>query len=230
MSADPVLLVVAKAPVPGQAKTRLATNIGYDAAADLAAAALLDTLAVAGSLGWQVVVAMTGDLSLAARAGEIRTACRPHRLVGQRGAGLAARLAAAHTDAARAAGDPGAAVVQVGMDTPQVSVEDLRAAASALRVHDAALGPAEDGGWWVLAVRAAEQAAYLLDVPMSQPDTEALTRVALSRDGASVATLGTLRDVDTWPDACAVADLAPWTRFAAGVDAVRVGAAHEALR
>ena len=39
-----VVLVVAKAPVPGQAKTRLAASVGDRAAADIAAAALLDTL------------------------------------------------------------------------------------------------------------------------------------------------------------------------------------------
>ena len=40
---SPTLLVVAKAPVPGLAKTRIAQTIGDDAAAELAAAALLDT-------------------------------------------------------------------------------------------------------------------------------------------------------------------------------------------
>ena len=39
-----IFLVVAKAPVPGQAKTRLAASVGEQAAADIAAAALLDTL------------------------------------------------------------------------------------------------------------------------------------------------------------------------------------------
>ncbi|MGI9163544.1 MAG: glycosyltransferase, partial [Mycobacterium sp.] len=54
-------LVVAKAPVPGLAKTRLAAAVGDEAAADIAAAALLDTLdAVAGTPFAARVVALTG--------------------------------------------------------------------------------------------------------------------------------------------------------------------------
>ncbi|MDT7765522.1 MAG: uncharacterized protein QOC63_4942, partial [Mycobacterium sp.] len=58
-----VVLVVAKAPAPGQAKTRLAASVGAQAAADIAAAALLDTLdAVAAAQVQARVVALTGDL------------------------------------------------------------------------------------------------------------------------------------------------------------------------
>ena len=58
------VLVVAKAPVPGLAKTRLAATLGDEVAADIAAAALLDTLdAVAQTPASARVVAMTGDLS-----------------------------------------------------------------------------------------------------------------------------------------------------------------------
>ena len=59
------VLVVAKAPVPGLAKTRLAASIGADAAADVAAAALLDTLdAVAAASVQARVVALVGDLEV----------------------------------------------------------------------------------------------------------------------------------------------------------------------
>jgi hypothetical protein len=63
------ILVVAKAPVPGLAKTRLASALGPEAAADIAAAALLDTLdAVAQAPVSARVVAMTGDLDVACRS------------------------------------------------------------------------------------------------------------------------------------------------------------------
>jgi len=58
----PSVLVVAKAPVPGLAKTRIARTVGDARAAELAAAALLDTLDAATASGMRVVVAMTGDL------------------------------------------------------------------------------------------------------------------------------------------------------------------------
>ena len=72
-----VVLVVAKAPVPGQAKTRLAASVGDQAAADIAAAALLDTLdAVAEAPVAARVVALTGDLDDASAGDEIRSRSR----------------------------------------------------------------------------------------------------------------------------------------------------------
>ncbi|MBK5217414.1 MAG: DUF2064 domain-containing protein [Propionibacteriales bacterium] len=205
----PTLLVVAKAPVAGLAKTRLAATIGDVAAARIAAAALLDTLEVATDLGWPLVIAMTGDIGRAEYGNEIAEAIARHRVVDQRGQGFAERLVHAH-----AAADAGHGVVQVGMDTPQLQVVDLRVAGEALETHGAALGMATDGGWWALAVRTHGLARALLDVPMSTEETGTLTRVALGRDGTSVARLATMTDVDVWADALAVAQLAPKTRFA----------------
>ena len=80
------VLVVAKAPVPGLAKTRLAAGVGHDAAADIAAAALLDTLdAVAGSPVAARVVTLTGNLDDAKRSSEIRSRLADFIVVPQRG-------------------------------------------------------------------------------------------------------------------------------------------------
>lgn len=63
MTIPVTVLVMAKAPVPGLAKTRLAPDLGVGGAADVAAAALLDTLdAVAAAPVASRVVAMTGDV------------------------------------------------------------------------------------------------------------------------------------------------------------------------
>ena len=70
---------------------------------------------------------------------------------------------------------------------------------------DAVLGPAADGGWWVLALRDPAAARPLLDVPMSTPTTHDDTLAALTAAGLRVATAATLRDVDTAEDADAVA-------------------------
>ncbi|MDO9377591.1 MAG: DUF2064 domain-containing protein [Nocardioidaceae bacterium] len=218
----PTVLVVAKAPVAGQAKTRLGTNLGHEAAADLAAAALLDTLDAAAATTWPVVVAMTGDLTAAERADEVRAAIAPHHVVPQRGDTFAERLVAAHSEA-----DVGHGVVQVGMDTPQVTADLLRQAGDALNDHDAALGLAEDGGWWVLAVRHGGLATCLADVPMSTDDTGELTLRALTGSGARVATLPVLADVDTLADAEAVAALAPTTRFARALHAHHTHTDHD---
>lgn len=220
----PTLLVVAKAPVAGQAKTRLAANLGYEEAARLAAACLLDTIEVVTSLGCPVVVAMTGDLRQAQRGEEIEAALRPHRVIPQRGDDLAARLVAAHADA-----DKGSGVVQVGMDTPHLEADVLRAAGETLKDHDAALGLAEDGGWWVLAVRTSELARCLADVPMSTDDTGAATETALVSAGATIARVAPMRDVDTWEDALQVARQAPDTRFATEMQRVVAASGRDAI-
>ncbi len=209
-----VVLVTAKAPVPGQAKTRLAAGVGSDAAAALAAAALLDTLdACEGAFGpGRRHLALAGDLGRAARGSELAERLGCWTVHPQRGEGFAARLAHAHADVAAAADAP---VVQVGMDTPQVTADHLRRVADRLGAPDvdAVLGPAEDGGWWVLGLRSPSYAQALAGVEMSTDRTGEDTRAALSAAGARVVGTDVLGDVDTAEDAERVAASAPHLRF-----------------
>jgi glycosyltransferase A (GT-A) superfamily protein (DUF2064 family) len=194
-----VVLVVAKAPVPGHAKTRLAASVGDRAAADIAAAALLDTLdAVAAADVQGRVVALIGDLDGASAGDEIRSSLADFTVVPQRGADFAERLANAHVDAAEAAG--GLPVLQIGMDTPQVTGELIGECARELLAVDAVLGLARDGGWWVLGVTEATMADCLRAIPMSRPDTGAVTLAALHDTGLHVSLVPTLADVDTVDD------------------------------
>ncbi len=202
------VLVVAKAPVPGLAKTRLAAGVGVDAAADIAAAALLDTLdAVADSPVAARVVALTGNLDDASCAAEIRSRLQDFIVVAQRGEDFAERLANAHLDAAAATG--GLPVLQIGMDTPQVSPELIGRCAQSLADNDAVLGMARDGGWWVLGVTDAATADCLRGVPMSAPDTGAVTLAALRDTRVHVELLCELADVDTLDDIGAVRRACP---------------------
>ena len=205
------MLVVAKAPVSGEAKTRLGVEIGAAHAADVAAAALLDTLtACEEAVGpRRCHLALAGDLAAAARKAELAARLTGWSVVPQRGADFAERLVNAHLDV----GD--GVVVQVGMDTPQATAEQLHGAAAALAGHDVALGPAEDGGWWVLARRDRAAVRPLLGVAMSMPTTLDDTRDALAAAGLTIATTATLRDVDTVDDARFVAAAAPTSYFAA---------------
>jgi uncharacterized protein len=214
MSVVPVtLLVVAKAPVPGQAKTRLAATVGNQVAAEIAAAALLDTLdAVADTPVATRVVALTGELDAAADAAEIRRRLALFAVIGQRGNDFGDRLANAHTDAAAVDGHP---VLQIGMDTPQVTAELLGDCARRLAESSAVLGLARDGGWWALGVRSPALAWCLRDVPMSQPDTGALTMKALRNNDIDVSLLDELADFDVADDVAAVREVcSPDGRFA----------------
>jgi uncharacterized protein len=211
-------LVVAKAPVPGVSKTRLGVDIGMQAAAEVAAAALLDTLA-AGTAAFgpeNCCLALEGDLVGAVGGEEIAWAVRDWKVFGQHPGDFDTRLACAHVDSG-----PGP-VVQIGMDTPQVTADLLLDVATALSDHDAVLGPAEDGGWWVLALRDPADAGALVGVPMSTDQTCRQTREALEGAGLDVGTTRVLRDVDTVADAEAVAGQIPRSRFARAWAAARI--------
>lgn len=203
------LLVVAKAPVPGLVKTRLGADIGPEAAAEVAAASLLDTLAAcADAVGpGRCHLAIAGDLDRAVHGDRVRQRIDGWRVTPQVGADFAARLAHAHAEG------PGP-VVQVGMDTPQLTADLLLSVASTLQERDGVLGPAEDGGWWVLGLRDPSCARALVDVEMSTPTTYDDTRAALLAAGVDPAGAPVLRDVDTLTDADAVAAATPGSLFA----------------
>jgi glycosyltransferase A (GT-A) superfamily protein (DUF2064 family) len=213
------VLIVAKAPVAGRVKTRLGAEVGHAAAAELAAAALLDTVvACREAFGPdRCLIALAGNLADAVRGEEIASALDGWGVAHQRGVTFAERLANAHLDV-----PPGGPVVQVGMDTPQVTAGHLHDAARVLADRDAVLGPAEDGGWWVLGLRDPRGAAALHDVPMSTPTTYDDTRRALTGAGLGVGTTAVLRDVDTRADADAVAGAVPDGQFARAWREVRV--------
>ena len=210
------MLVVAKAPEPGFVKTRLGEVVGMDTAAELAAASLLDTLEACAATGADCHLSLAGDLDGAVRGDELRTVLAGWTVHPQDGADFGARLADAHS---RVFGP----VVQVGMDTPHVTPALLLDAAAGLTTYDAVLGPAHDGGWWVLALNDPSTAGALAAVPMSTPSTGADTRAALEAAGLSVGSTTQLRDVDIVEDADVVAALAPGSRFAVAWATVRQG-------
>jgi glycosyltransferase A (GT-A) superfamily protein (DUF2064 family) len=202
------LLVLAKAPVPGRVKTRLCPPYRPTEAARLASAAMADVLAaVRATPAVRRVLVLDGDPALVDTAGV--------EVLPQVAGPLDVRLAAAFS----AAG--GAPALLVGMDTPQVTPQLLDAAGRSLRLWDACLGPALDGGWWALGLRRPE-AALVRGVPCSLPTTGRRQLERLQRANLSVCPLPRLRDVDVAADAAAVAALAPGTRFAAAVAATGV--------
>ncbi len=198
------LLVIAKAPVPGLVKTRLCPPCTHHQAADIAAAALNDTLAAGTEAEF--------DRRTIVLCGRYVVPPGWHR-VPQRGDGLAQRLTNGFADTAQ----PGTASVLVGMDTPQVTAQLLAGVTAGLEDGDAVLGPAVDGGWWTLALRDPAHAEALRAVPMSTSDTGAATFEALRSRGLRVRLTVPLRDVDTAQDAWAVADACPDGAFAAAV-------------
>jgi glycosyltransferase A (GT-A) superfamily protein (DUF2064 family) len=198
------LLVIAKEPLPGLVKTRLTPPFTPAEAAQLAEAALRDTLRTVLSLP-----ARRRVLVLDGRPGPWLPAGVD--VVAQSSGGLDERLAAAF------AGCTGPALL-IGMDTPQISAAQLAPAFSpdAWKDCDAWFGPADDGGFWALGL-AAPDPDLVRGVPMSVPQTGAVQRRRLVDAGLTVRDLPRLRDVDTAADAAHVAAAAPRGEFAAAL-------------
>lgn len=197
------LLVIAKEPVAGRAKTRLRPPLSLDQAALVAEACLLDTLDEAAVTGaGRHVLVFDGD------AGRW---CPPGwEVVAQRGGPLGERLANAFTDVA------GPAVV-IAMDTPQVRAASLERALEAVtEPGTAVIGFTEDGGYWLLGLPADRAPAAVFDgVPMSTAHTGAAQRRRLREIGYRVVELETLRDIDDHADLRAVAPLCAGRRLGA---------------
>jgi uncharacterized protein len=195
------VIVIAKAPVPGRVKTRLCPPCTAEQAADLARAALADTLeTVSQTRASARVLALDGAPGPWIPDGFV--------IVPQLGHGLGERLANAFSAVTGPA-------VLVGMDTPQLTADDLDGVLETLheRNADAVLGLAADGGWWTLGLHRADPRVFV-DVPMSTSFTGRAQLSRLLALGLRTVMVRELRDVDTFADARAVAAAAPGSRFA----------------
>ncbi len=202
---DVQVVVIAKEPLAGAVKTRLCPPLTPVEAARVAAAALADTLDVVRQSNCRArVVAFEGESDQWVPGEFI--------VVPQRQGPFGERLAGAIDDAWAGYGFP---MLLIGMDTPQVCVSDLERAAAALLAPgvDAVLGPADDGGYWLIGVRRPEPGMFA-DVAMSTDHTASDQLGRLGALGLRCTVIHRLRDVDTVSDACAVAELAPNTSFA----------------
>jgi rSAM/selenodomain-associated transferase 1 len=201
------LVVLAKAPLPGRSKTRLCPPCTPIEAAQLASAALADTLAVARTVpAARHVLVIEGSADAWLGYG--------FDVIPQRGGGLDERLAAAFEDV-------GGPALLIGMDTPQLTGRLLSDALYALEQPDvdAVIGPAADGGYWCIGLKRSLPAVFI-GVPMSAATTGRAQRLRLRALGLRVVELPTLRDVDRFEDAVAVAAAIPGSRFAAALEAV----------
>ncbi|HEV2244083.1 MAG TPA: TIGR04282 family arsenosugar biosynthesis glycosyltransferase [Streptosporangiaceae bacterium] len=204
-------MVIAKAPVPGRVKTRLTPPFSPRQAAQLAEAALADTLAAAAKVpAARHVIALDGAPGHWLPGG--------FEVISQRGRGLDERIAAALGEAYARLPVP---VVLIGMDTPQVTPGLLESALRPLAdgTADAVFGPAADGGFWLLGLRRPDP-ALVVGVPMSTARTGAAQLARLAGAGMRVRRLPCRLDVDSAADADAVAEQIPGSRFAAALRAV----------
>lgn len=183
--------IFAKPPVAGEVKTRLGRTLGGEAAAQLAAAFFADTWAQVRALPWARPVLAT------TRAGEglVR---EPEAEVWPQGeGGLGERL----ERVLRRALERSPWAMAVGADTPGLPGHLLEGARERLAAGaDAVLGPAEDGGFYLLALRRCPPGLLAEGLPWSAADTCERTRERLEARGLRTELLAPWFDVDTEAD------------------------------
>ena len=203
MSAGPAdaigVLVFARTPVPGRVKTRLIPAIGAERAANLHRAMLWRTVATAAE----------------AAIGPVGLWCSPaveHPFIEemqrefdldvqlQEGADLGERMHRALRTRASGA-------VLVGSDCPFLEAQDLQMAAGILgEGDDAVIGPAEDGGYYLIGVRDSDMAVFS-GIPWGSDKVLAATRQKFRGLGWRWREITTRQDVDRPEDLAAVGDL-----------------------
>lgn len=187
------ILIFSKAPVPGQAKTRLIPALGETGAAKLALRMFELALqqAQAAALG-PVELCMSPAPDAVEWNG---ISISPGIETSAQGEGdLGERMARA----ARRCIERGATVFLTGTDCPDLTAARLREAAAQLATHDAVLYPAADGGYTLLGLRTFD-ASLFTGIPWSTSTVAALTLERMASLDWRVWVGDTLRDIDV-PD------------------------------
>jgi rSAM/selenodomain-associated transferase 1 len=201
-AASRAIVVLARAPsAPG--KSRLTGGLSDDRARALREALLLDTLDVARTVGVPIVISYTPDDArdeMAGLAGDIA-------LVPQRGANLGERMRWAMDDTFASGAE---SVVLIGSDLPTLPLEHLTDAFAMLESPaDLVLGPAEDGGFYLVAARQPRPEVFH-GIEWGTPHVLDRVADAARRAGLTVGLTRSWWDVDTPDDLRrAVEDLRP---------------------
>jgi rSAM/selenodomain-associated transferase 1 len=188
MTAAWQVAILARAPVPGAAKTRLIPRLGEAGAAALQRQLIERALQRAAASGAEVVLWLAGmaDAALVAATQRAGASMR-EQPAGDLGARMRAALAHAHAN--------GRVAVVIGTDCPAQRPDDLLQARALLGQHDVVLQPAWDGGYVLIAL-ARPQPALFEDVQWGSDAVLATTRARIEALGLSSVELRGLPDLD----------------------------------
>jgi rSAM/selenodomain-associated transferase 1 len=189
------LLLLTKAPDPGQVKTRLVPLLGEVAAAEFYSQLLHDCLTMCSRAA---VCPLELWCSPSSRHPFFQQCHQqyPLTLHTQAAGDLGQRMSQAIQTTLQHADY----VVLIGADCPTLTAADIAAALDALQAGtDVVIGPAEDGGYYLLGMRA-HHASIFSNVPWSTPAVLSITENRLQRLGLCVLKLPTRKDLDTPED------------------------------
>jgi rSAM/selenodomain-associated transferase 1 len=188
---DTALIVFAKAPVAGLAKTRLIPALGAEGAAALAARLLRHTLAQGAAAGFGALELCAAPdathpaLVAAAREHGAALATQGEGDLGARMQRALGRRLAAH-----------ARVLLIGTDAPALDAAVLHQAATALATHDAVFVPALDGGYALVGLSAHAPERLFAGIAWSTPQVMTNTLERVAELGLRTALLAPLPDID----------------------------------
>ena len=186
------LIIFVKAPRPGGVKTRIAETAGAERACAIYRELVETVLNNLNSIRHTQLRFSPDDASR-----EIARWRREHWNAEAQGNGdLGARLQRA-SDGAFANGAE--RVVIIGSDCPEVKAGDVRAAWKELQSHDLVVGPAVDGGYWLIGLRA-PQPELFRDIAWSSDQVLAQTLARAKSLGLRIQLLRILNDIDTEAD------------------------------
>jgi len=185
MKSNKQLVVFARAPRLGYGKTRLAKDIGPEAAYNFYRSCLSATLQECSNAPWQLVVAVASEED------STHPLFETHNVITQINGGLGQRMInelsnnqAHHT-------------IIIGSDIPELRKQHVQTAFEALDHHDLVFGPASDGGFWLVGCRQQFEfpQSFMQNVRWSTPHALGDTLRTISKS-AKVAQVATLSDVD----------------------------------
>ncbi len=186
------LIVFVKAPRPGTVKTRIARTAGAERAGAIYREMVATVLQKVGSIHGAQLRFSPDDA-----ANEIQPWLRHDWVAAPQGGGdLGERLQRAFADSFAGSAER---VVIIGSDSPEVKSGDIRAAWKELKSHDVVLGPAVDGGYWLIGLRA-PQPELFRGITWSSDQVLAQTLAQAKAIGLRVQLLRILSDIDTEDD------------------------------
>lgn len=198
--ADGALIIFAKAPVPGQVKTRLCPPLTPDEAATLHGSFVLDTLERTKLAVSKLRLPLDRFLACAPAASHVFFKIMEERhgvsLIDQAGEDLGMRMHQAFTQMfARGY----RRVILVGTDVPSLPLAHYQQALAALATHGLVLGPAQDGGYYLIGLTRAVPELFS-EIPWSTDQVFIQTRDKAERLHLKAACLPPWRDIDTIQD------------------------------
>lgn len=191
--APDTVLVFVKEPRPGAVKTRLAATVGEEGAAAVYRAMAEEVLGRTAPAGDEYERVLLFDPPDARDAIEGWLGATGVKLFPQVRGDLGQRMAGAFEEFFQRGARR---VALIGTDVPALAREDVRDALESLDGHDVAIGPATDGGYYLIALKR-PQPELFRGITWSGPDVLADTLERASRGHLSVSVLRTMGDVDT---------------------------------